>query len=199
MLRHLTRLALTGLAFSSAPALAGGIGVVGTAGFHQVNAPYYRSDGEQGIDSQIRPNFGYGAELMLGDKDDRIQGLARLFAVSDAPPNEPDTSGESSDYEYVFPAHHEQGNETSGVLLVGVQWGILGDPAGLQLVANTVGGAAFATRNNTEFVMVEGAVGGTYAINDRLQAFANVGVAGRYRKRLSVTENVYVGARFLLD
>jgi len=48
-------------------------------------------------------------------------------------------------------------------------------------------------------VMVEGAVGGTYAINDRLQAFANVGVAGRYRKRLSVTENVYVGARFLFD
>ena len=204
MTRPLHRLALATLAaapfaLASLPAHAGGLGVFGVGGIHETRAYYYRDDGLQGIDNQLRPNYGFGGELVLGDKDDRVQGLARFYMLADAPTNEPDTSGESSDYEYTYPAYADEGVTQNGLMMVGVQWSLLGDPSGLQLVLNSLGGSAFATPSNLEYVQLQIDVGGTYLISDRIQPFAFVSMAGRYRKRVSLTENVFVGVRYMFD
>lgn len=191
--------AALGLGLVSTTAHAGGVGVFGTAGVHEDRAYYYRSDGLQGIDSQLRPNFGFGGEFLLGDKDDRVQGLARAYFLSDAPVNEPDLSNESSEYDYTYPPAHEQGAEQNGLIMVGVQWGLLGDPSGLHLVLNSLGGSAFATPQNLEYVQLELDVGATYTLNERIQPFALASMAARYRKRVVLTENVFIGVRYLFD
>ena len=94
---------------------------------------------------------------------------------------------------------HEEPAVTNGLMRVGVQWGLLGDPSGLQLVMNSMGGTAFATPDNLEYIQLQLDVGATYTINDRIQPFANVSVAGRYRKRVYMTENMFVGVRYLFD
>ncbi len=191
--------ALAPAVLASTPAHAGGLGLFGTGGVHQARAYYYRSDGLQGVDSQLRPNYGFGGELLLGDKDDRVQGLARFSTLTDAPLLEPDTSGEDQAYEYTYPAAHEEPAVTNGVMMVGVQWGLLGDPSGMQLVLNSLAGTAFATPANLEYVQLQLDIGGTYTINDRIQPYAFASVAGRYRKRVAMTENVIIGVRYLFD
>ena len=60
------------LAFTSllAPAHAGGVGIMGTAGVHQENVAFYDEDENQFINSQMVPNYGSGVYIMLGDRDE---------------------------------------------------------------------------------------------------------------------------------
>ena len=192
---------LTAASLSLIPlsASAGGVGIITSGGVHEARAPYYRDDGEQGIDVQQRPNAGYGAEGLLGDKDDKIQGVVRLYVLSDWPLNEPDVSNEDQSYEYTWPAHEDLGIRHQGAIMVGVQWGVLGDPGGLQLTATTLVGSGFATLDNLEFFMVEPGVGVTYMLNARVQANANVAVTGRYRKRVYLGANAYASIRYMFD
>ena len=180
-------------------ASAGGVGFFASGGVHEGRAPYYRDDGLQGIDIQYRPNNAIGFEGLLGDKDDKIQGVVRLFVLNDWPLNAPDVSNENPDYEYTWPAHEDLEIRHQGAVMVGVQWGLIGDPSGFQLTATSLVGSGFATMDNLEFLMVEPGVGVTYAINSRIQANANVAATGRYRKRLYMGANAYAGIRYMFD
>ena len=175
---------------------AGAVGTIATAGFHQERAYYYTRQGEQHRETQMRFNSGIGIEALVGDKDEKVQGILRFLWVSDSPPTTPDTG------DTILPEHpnyDELGNQHTGVLGLGVQWGLLGDPSDKQLVLTSLVGSGFVTTHNTEYVMLEVGAGGTYNLTDTLQANANLAVTVRNRKQLSVGPNIYAGVRYLFD
>lgn len=193
-------IALTALAAlavtASQDAHAGALGTVATAGFHQERAYYYTRRGEQHRETQLRFNSGLGIEALVGDKDEKIQGLLRLVWMSDAQATNPDTGDE------LLPEHPDYDslkNKNSGLLALGVQWGLLGDPSDKQLVLTSLVGSGFITTDNTEYVMLEVGAGGTYNLTETLQAHANVAVTVRNRKQLSFGPNMYAGIRYLFD
>jgi hypothetical protein len=192
-------LALGTLLFS-ADAQAGGVGLLTTAGTHQIRTYYYRDDGEQGIDNQTRPNFGVGGEAILGDKDDRIQGMMRMYVMRDLPPTAPDLSNENTtDYGFTFPAEHEKAPSDIGTLQVGVQWGMWGDPSTTQIVLNSLIGSGFATTDNLEFFLAEMGGGVTHVLNETMQAHASLALNTRFRKRVYMGVSGFAGVRYMFD
>ncbi|MCK6507618.1 hypothetical protein L6R53_30340 [Myxococcota bacterium] len=188
--------ALLALALPS-QALAGGIGLLTTGGLHQTRAYYYDADGNQGIDAQTRLNYGGGLMGVLGDKDDKVQGIMRLWYMQDQREADPDTG--DTEGEVFYPAYSEQGPRHLGMFTAGVQWGLLGDPSKAMLTLETHAGSGFATSDASEFLLIEVGPGGTLAVSDELVLFASVTADLRYRKRASLSENVYLGARFMFD
>ena len=184
----------------SAPAEAGGLGVSGIAGFRQAPAYFYDEDLDQGIDWQSRPSMGFGIDTVLGDKDNRILGIARFSTLVDSPLNEPDLSGEEGDTSlYTYPAAHEEDPVTVGVISVGVQWGVYGDPTGFQLVLSSMAGSGFLTSDNQEFFLLEPGVGATWTTNDRFQFYGVANYQLRFRKSFSQGANAVAGVRYLFD
>ena len=193
---------LIGLLFAS-NAYAGAFGLYGSSGVHEGKAYYYRSDGLQGIDSQYRPHVGSGFEMMLGDKDDRLIGLVRLAWNQDWAMNNPEytvTKDENgNDYTYTHPDYASEGKRNDGVITVGLQWGIWGEPTAFQLIGLTSFSSGFWTIDNLEYFMPEAGVGATYTINDQYQFHSTVSLAPRYRKQLYWGTNVVAGVRYLFD
>ena len=177
-------------------AYAGAIGLQTSAGLHQDRAYFYSQSGEQGLDNQSRPNFGLGLETLVGDKDEKVQGVLKISWVQDAPLKEPDT-GDTSNAQY--PAAHEEKARNVGVLGLGIQWGVLGDPSGTQMNVTSVVGSGFLTTDNTEFVLLEAGVGGTHNLTETLQLSGTLAATMRYRKGASFGPNAYVGIRYLFD
>ncbi|MEC8192723.1 MAG: hypothetical protein VX944_04370 [Myxococcota bacterium] len=183
---------------ASTQASAGAIGLTGSAGLQQQRA-YYYGPGETsnaGIDSQMRPNYGIGLEAIVGDKDEKVQGILRLGFLQDSPTLEPDTGGVAG---AVYPAAHLEDPRNVGTLGLGVQWGVLGDPSGTQLTISSVVGTGFITTDNTEFLLVEAGVGGTHNLTSTLQATATLMASMRHRKHMSFGPNLYAGFRYLFD
>ena len=147
-------------------------------------------------ETQLRFNSGLGIEALVGDKDEKIQGILRFLWMSDAQATTPDTGDtilpEHPDYESLK-------NKNTGVLGLGVQWGLLGDPSDKQLVLTSIVGSGFITTDNTEYVMLEVGAGGTYNLSETLQANANLALTVRNRKHLSFGPNMYAGIRYLFD
>jgi hypothetical protein len=198
-MNKLLQIALASVALSIGfNAHAGAIGLTTTGGFHQALSYYYSQDGQQGIDKQSRPNYGVGLEAMVGDKDEKVQGLLRMNWVVDAPTLKPDT-GDLDINDAVFPRADKEDPRSVGTLGLGVQWGVLGDPTGTQLNVSAVVGTGFITTDNTEFLMIEAGVGATHNLTSSLQANVNVMGTMRYRKRPSYGPNVYAGIRYLFD
>ena len=193
-----TLLGTAALTLASTAAHAGALGVIGTGGMHMTKAYYYDGNGEQGIDSQMRPSGGLGLEGMLGAKDDRIVGLFRVYVLSDAPAAMPDT-GDLDASEVTTPPYDTLGWENKGVMSVGVQWTVFGDPEAFQLVVDSMVGTGFMTSNSLEFLLVDVGPGVTYTLGDKLQLTGTLSATGRYRKGLSLGGNAYAGVRFLFD
>jgi hypothetical protein len=190
--------ALLGAFSWSSAAHAGGVGLLANTGFRQDLAYYYRDDGEQGVDRQVRPTNGFGFELLLGDRDKKVQGLVRAYTLIDAPLLAPEIAEEEG-HEYSYPAYDELGNRYTGTATVGIQWGVYGDPSKFQVIVTSLMGGGIATPDNLEFLIVEPGAGVTYAFNDRLQLAGTFAVMGRYRKQLTVGGNAYVGLRYMFD
>ncbi len=196
-MKNLLITAISALALSaSSAAHAGAIGTILTYGLHEERAYFYDAAQEQQSETQMRSNLGVGFEALVGDKDEKIQGILRFLWVSDSPPKNPDTEGtiraESPDYS-------ELSNKQTGVLGLGVQWGLLGDPADKQLVLTSIVGSGFITTDNTEYFLIELGVGGTYNITETIQANANLAVTMRNRKHISYGPSFYTGIRYLFD
>ena len=192
----------SGLALlSPSVADAGGVGITMGAGVHQDRAYYYRDDGAQGIDKQTPTNTGIGAELLLGDRDDRIIGLVRGYVNHDAALSNPDPAalGEDMSYDYVFPDVESQGGRNVGVASVGIQWSLWGDPTGFQLIANSLVGSGFWTVDNLEYALFEAGVGVTYTMNERFQLMGSLDATARYRKRFDLGADVWVSGRYMFD
>jgi hypothetical protein len=188
----LSTLALT----AASVAHAGAVGGLVTSGMHQERAYFYSRQLDQSIEKQMRSNYGLGIEALVGDKDEKIQGILRFMWMVDAPPKSPDMSevvlAQSPDYEGMSPNH-------IGVLGLGVQWGLLGDPTEKQLVLTTLVGSGFITRDNTEYALAEIGIGGTYNLSSTVQATANMAVTARLRKHGALGPNMYLGMRYLFD
>jgi hypothetical protein len=137
----------------------------------------------------MNANFGGGIEIILGDKDNKILGLFRGYYLQDAPqtPAEGEISVVRTE------------SRDIGMITGGLQWGIVGDPTGLQLVAITNIGAGLFTADLTEFVLGEAGVGASFMPTRRVQVSATLTGGTRYRKRFFPTGNAYVGVRYLFD
>jgi hypothetical protein len=188
---------LVGLAFcANSVAYAGALGLQTSAGLHQERAYFYSQSGEQGLDNQTRPNFGIGIETLVGDKDEKVQGILKLSFVRDAVPKKPDTGDIKG---AVYPMTHLEEPSDTGVLGLGIQWGLLGDPTGTQLTLTSIVGSGFLTTDNTEYVMLETGVGGTHNLNETVQLMGTIAGTIRYRKHMTVGPNAYVGIRYIFD
>jgi hypothetical protein len=181
-------------------AMAGGLGVLGLGGLHSDRLYYYAAD-ESGVltqqtpYNQLNPNFGGGLELVLGDKDDKILGVFRAYYMQDAAQTVSGPLAEGGDYVYNIRTVPRD----IGMLSGGIQWGIVGDPTGLQFVLTTNIGSGFFTSDFTEFIQAEGGAGMSYMFNRKVQIHAEVTGGVRYRKRIYHTENLYLGVRYLFD
>ncbi len=180
----------------SATAQAGGLGILTTAGAHNTKAYYYDQVGNQGIDAQTRLNYGAGLIAALGDRDDKIQGIMRLWYLQDQPPSNPDTG---NTVDPIFPDLSGQGPRHLGMFTAGVQWGVYGDPGKFLLTVETHAGSGFATSDATEFLLVQVGPGATMALTDSLVLFGGATADLRYRKRASMSGNLTVGARVMFD
>jgi hypothetical protein len=187
--------AAAGVATYSADAKAGGLGVVLNTGLRSDKAYYYDLDDEQYIDKQMRPSNGFGAEMLLGDRSDPIQGLIRGTLLIDSPVKTPEDAGEDD----IHPDYDELSSRKSGVMSVGIQWAIWGDPEGFQLIANSLVGTGFITPDNFEFLLIEPAFGFNYTMQERYQLNVNLAATARYRKSLSMSGNLYAGFRYMFD
>lgn len=188
--------ALTALCLTAAPlpALAGGLGLFGTAGGHADRVYGYtlEANGEYTQDApvtQFNANYGGGIELVLGDKDDKVSGVFRGFYIADAPQTALDTD--------VSPVRTDGRN--IGVATAGLQWGVLGDPGDKQMIVVFNAGAGIVTADLTEFLLVEAGVGGTWMVDRRVQLVGTLTGGTRYRKRFLPTGNATVGVRYLFD
>jgi hypothetical protein len=163
---------------------------------HTDRAYYYNSEGQQGIDNQTQPQAGLGLEGLLGDRDDKILGLMRVYWLRDSPADTPDTQGVKDP---VYPDYESLGPRDIGVAEIGIQWGLLGDPSGLQLTLTTLVGTGFITTDSTEFFLGDAGIGGTFTVSEGVQLYANVGMNIRHRKIVSYGPAAYAGIRYLFD
>ncbi|MCO4743850.1 MAG: hypothetical protein KC912_03615 [Proteobacteria bacterium] len=190
---------LASLAFTS-PALAGGLGVLGTFGVH--NEPVYFYDSSNNLAqyklSETIANYGTGIELVLGDRDDRILGTLRGYWVQDSAQRDPASITQTVNPSNVVSAFRDTPRNV-GMASVGLQWGIIGSPDLFQF--NAVGGlgSGFLTNDHTEFLFLEGGVGAHYQFARSMQVFGNVMYTMRWRKGAQHGPIAYAGVRYLFD
>jgi hypothetical protein len=194
-MRPIVQLAAFALLAAPLPALAGGVGLVATAGMHgdrvysydvDVNGVPTQADPE----NQLNPNYGAGLEIVLGDKDLKVAGVFRGYYLQDAPEQEPKNAP-------VFNIRDTP--RDLGLITAGLQWGILGDPGMLQLtVVGTIGAGVF-TEDMDGYVTAEAGVGGTWMAARRVQVAASITGGARYHKRFFPATNAYAGVRYLFD
>ena len=179
--KHMRTL-ISAIAFATGAALlpastafAGGVGVTMGAGFHQDQAYYYR--------------------------DDRVLGIVRGYVARDGALTNPDpiALGEDPAYSYVYPDVESAGGRSMGAAAVGIQWGLWGDPTGFQVIANTLIGSQFWTKDNLEAAFFQPGVGVTYTINERFQFMGALEGTARFRKHFRYGADMWVSARYMFD
>ena len=185
---------LTSLACQVPAAQAGGVGFLVNSGVHQDRVYYYDADEVQYVNKQIRPNYGMGLEIILGDEDDRILGVARGYYLQDAPPTEP-PNPVVDDPIYNIPDTPEH----LGVASVGAHWGIFGNPTGFQVHLVTLLGGGIVSVDNLEFIIADLGIGAHYQFAENFQLVGDATLSMRYRKRLYPGTSAYVGIRYLFD
>lgn len=199
--------------FASAPAQAGGIGVIANGGMHQERFYAYdlsETDRVQNtyIYNQMRPNYGFGLQGVLGDRDDNFVGTAKFWFQSDAAQTDEgvkqnaestddNTTAGQAEGELVYT--YRQDPKPMGLATAGVQWRLWGEPLGFQLSAISNIGASFMTPDSTEFLLAELGPGAHYTMNKRIQVHAEVLYQVRYRKGFRHGASGNVGVRYLFD
>ena len=208
MRRVLTAAAL----FLSSPALAGGLGVIATGGAHTEKVYFYSKVDPDGVEyenlddydqfksTQTLPNFGAGLNLVLGDRDDRIVGDCRFFWNIDSAQQDPATKTDlvQNPAENLVSVHRDKPRHT-GIGLVGLSWGILGNPANFQFGAVGHVGSGFVTSDHTEFLVFDIGPGVSYRVARQLQIFGDVVYMARFRKKFTHSVNGYAGVRYMFD
>ena len=181
--------------FSSFEAQAGGLGLYTQAGMHQGFAYYYDVYGKQGIDSQFLPHYGVGIEGILGAREDTIKGLFRMAWNQDAPLQAPSLP----EGDFYYPDENIKGARNDGLISIGLQWTLLGDPMQASLVATGIVTSAFWTVDSLEYFCVDVGIGGTYTIANNLEVFGSLSFVPRYRKQLALGTHATLGARVMFD
>ena len=126
-MRTTSRIAMAFLAFlaTSSTAYAGGLGLIWQTGTHEERAYYYRGK-EQALEPQNKLNYGPGLEAMIGDQDDKIQGILRMSWVKEYQASNPDISGDGITHPDYGPSSGKKmrAPRQIGVLGLGIQWGV---------------------------------------------------------------------------
>lgn len=175
---------------------AGGIGLLGTGGFHGDRIYYYKQNAigeyeQMAPEDQLNPNAGGGIELMIGDKDYKINGFFRLYYMVDGPVTAPAE-------EFTYNLRTEEWRQL-GVLDAGLHFGVLGDPERFQGVIIGMIGSGFLTNDQTEFAQAQAGLGATYTLDRHVQFHAEVTGGTRYRKRFYPIGSGSAGVRYLFD
>ncbi len=181
-------------------AQAGGIGFIGTGGVRGETVYFYdRSDNDQKYSiSETIANMGTGIEVMLGDRDDPIQGHFRGYAMFETPEYDPANVTNLVAERDVDAAWREKWRSV-GLATVGLQFKIIGDPDTFQVVAHADMGSGFLTLDHSEFLLIELGGGITKAVGRDLQFFASAVYAVRVDRGMVHGANVYSGLRYLFD
>lgn len=201
---------------ASAPAYAGGIGPIVMGGFHNEPVYYYSSrvvnpDGSSGgrisnpneypqfKDPQFVGNVGSGLELMLGGRDDYIQGVFRLFWMMDTPQSDPRAGTDLQDVDALI-ANWRTTPTHTGVGTVGLQWGIIRAASDrFKFGASLHVGSGFISAQRNEFLLAMVGTNASYQINRTLEVFIDIDYGLRVRK--SISHGLYgtAGLRVLFD
>ncbi|MCB9678865.1 MAG: hypothetical protein H6737_27435 [Alphaproteobacteria bacterium] len=203
-------LALFGL-LATAPAYAGGIGLIGNAGIHTEKVYFYSDhtvDGglqiedeanyEQLLQRQALFNGGGGVEFLLGDRDERIQGVFRLFYNADTPQADPASRTTLVAPENVISRHRDTVKHT-GMATMGLNWGIVGSPDNFQAGLSVHVGSGFLTNDRTEFLIAQIGPTVNYRVARQVILFGDVQYAARFRKEFSQGTLVTAGVRYMFD
>lgn len=204
----------------TAPASAGGLGVLASAGAHTEELYFYANadsddnvyadlrDYEQFRMSQTLSNFGGGVELVLGDRDDKIVGNCRFYWLVDGAQRAPTADQAYNPTDGGQPrtipldnqvvARREEARHL-GLGMVGLSWGFIGKPDGLMLSAVGHVGSAFITFDHTEFLAADLGPSISYRAARQVQVYGEAQYMMRYRKGFNHSANVLVGARYLFD
>lgn len=185
--------------FSTATAHAGGVGLLGTGGIHGDRVYYYKENAigefeQQAPYDQINPNLGGGLELVIGDKDYKINGTFRFYYLQDAPLQEPEDGCSDT-----LICNVRSTPRDVGMIDAGLHFGIFGEPERLQFVIVGMIGAGFMTVDQTEFIQAQAGVGGTYTMARHVQFHAEVVGGARYRKIVTPAVTGSAGVRYLFD
>lgn len=193
--------ALAGSMLFSTTAYAGGLGVISTGGVHTEHVYAYSEDLTQYKVSQLRPSTGIGLQAILGDFDDDFVGVAKIFWLGDFGPQNQGiqaaakAQGAEGEVTYAL----REGIRPTGIAMAGLQWGVWGEPTGLEVNIITNLGAVFMTTDATEGLIAELGVGAHYALNDTVQVNAEVAYQARFRKTLAHSVGINLGARYFFD
>ncbi|MFT5585074.1 MAG: hypothetical protein ACI9VR_002662 [Cognaticolwellia sp.] len=194
---------LAGAALVSTPALAGGVGLIGGGGMG--TTPIYAyEDGNSNpyIINQLRPRTGFGAQVVLGDRDDRFVGVGRFYWQAQLPQTDVGVEDAAAAQGAEGPVQYAINTDTInvGIGTAGIQWGIWGDrTGGLAINALTCIGAGIMTADAREFLVLELGPGVQYSLNKRVQVNAEILYQARYRKGFDHAVTGTVGARYLFD
>jgi hypothetical protein len=184
----------------STPAFAGGLGTLVSGGFHSETVYFYdkSDDNQQYQQPQLLGSVGGGLEVILGDQDDRFQGIFRGYWFMDGPQHDPATTTGLVSPQQVVAGWRDEPRHI-GIATIGLQIGLIGEPSGFQVTAVGAVGSGFLTNDHTEFLVVELGGGFTHPLGRQVQLFGNVVGNMRVRKGTNFGATSYVGTRFLFD
>ncbi len=198
------------LLMPTSAAMAGGIGIIATGGVHSERFFYYSSrspegalyndpdDYDQFALNSLLPQGGGGLELVLGDRDDRIVGSFRLFYNGELPPGDiANLQGEVDPADVVVNVRDEIRH--LGFAMIGLSWGLVGDPGGFQLTAVGHVGTAFLTTDHTEHFAAQIGPGVAWRLTRQVQFAGDVQYQFRLQKRPSHAVIGTLGLRYLFD
>ena len=185
--------------FLSTNAFAGGVGLLTTGGMYSETVYFYDSSKEfqQYQQPQTIGTYGTGVEAVIGDRDDKIMGVARFYWLQETPQQDPSTSTSLVDAEDVV-ANWREDARNVGIFTVGLQ-GTYWRKNKLSLNATVMLGSGFLTTDNSEFFLAEAGAGVSYRITRAVDAHLDVQYALRNRKGLLHGVNTYAGIRYLFD
>lgn len=197
---------------ASTSAFAGGIGPVVTGGFHTEKLYYYSNTNESGevladpddfpqynVD-QALGNVGAGLEIVLGDRDNRVQGVFRGFWNMDFPQADPAVGNKVVDPDTIVAARREDLRHV-GIGSVGIQIAVLGDPALQKPVLNLAAhvGSGFLTTDRTEFAFAQIGPALTWRLGRSVAVWGEIDYTLRFRKVASHGATGSVGVRMMFD
>lgn len=199
---------------AAAPAWAGGVGVFVHGGAHAEKVFFYSDHSIEGAEltnTDDYPQFsenqavlqgGSGLEFLLGDRDDKIQGVFRVYYNVDAPQSEPGPPTGADDptieQEWIISAHRDKARHV-GMASMGLSWGIVGNPNKFQAGVSAHLGSGFLTNDHSEFFNIQLGPMITYRLNRQLTGFADLHATARFRKEFGFGGQAMVGMRYMFD
>lgn len=195
---------------ASAPAFAGGVGVMGQVGAHTEKVYFYSSrtaDGEEILEEanyeqfsqrQALADVGGGLEFLLGDRDDRVKGVFRVYYNLDTAQQDPAETTTVVNSDFVISQPRESARHI-GMASVGLDWGVVGNPDSFQAGLSAHIGSGFLTADKTEFFTILVGPTASYRFTRQVSVFADLQYRVRFRKELSNGAGVVLGARYMFD